>query len=92
LSLFTDVSVSVSVSLTAATVLQLLSKIFNGKGSFEDTLSVLGFGVGVATLNTILHYLTDAFFGFIGVIKLPDTFWLSLLWILVILQFCVELF
>jgi hypothetical protein len=81
--------------ITAAAILQLLSKIFNGKGSFEDTFSVLGFGVGVATWSTMLHDLTDAFLGFTGVINLHNyekilnspTFWRSLLWTLFALYF-----
>jgi hypothetical protein len=81
--------------VTAAAMTQLLSKVFGGKGSFEDSVSVLGFGVGVATWSTMLHDLTDAFLSFIGVISMPayekllnePTFWRSLLWTLFAIYF-----
>ena len=81
--------------VTAAAIIQLLAKVFGGKGSFEDTLSVLGFGVGVATWSTMLHDLTDAFLGFTGLINLREyekilnepTFWRSLLWTLFAIYF-----
>lgn len=81
--------------VTTAAMLQLLAKVFGGKGSFEDSLSVLGFGVGVATWSTMLHDLNDAFLSFIGVISMPEyekmlnepTFWRSLLWTLFAIYF-----
>jgi hypothetical protein len=81
--------------VTAASMLQLLSKVFGGKGSFEDSVSVIGFGVGVATWSTMLHDLTDSFLSFIGVIKMSEyekllnepTFWRSLLWTLFAVYF-----
>jgi hypothetical protein len=81
--------------VTAAAILQLLSKVFGGKGSFEDSVSVLGFGMGVATWSTMLHDLTDASLSFIGIISMPEyekllnepTFWRSLLWTLFALYF-----
>ena len=81
--------------VTAAAMLQLLAKLFGGKGSFEDSLSVLGFGVGVATWSTMMHDLTDAFLGFTGVINIREyekilnepTFWRSLLWTLFAIYF-----
>jgi hypothetical protein len=84
------------LSLIAASgIIQLLSRAFNGKGSFEDTVSVFGFGVGVATWSTMLHDLTDAFLGFIGIIDLREyekllnepTLWRSLLWTLFAIYF-----
>ena len=51
---------------------QLLSHLFGGTGSFEDTLSVFGFGITIATLFALLHDLTDSFLGFIGVIDLRE--------------------
>jgi hypothetical protein len=81
--------------VTTAAILQLLAKLFGGKGSFEDSLSVLGFGVGVATWSTMLHDLTDAFLSIIGIIKMHEyekllnspTFWRSLLWTLFAIYF-----
>lgn len=69
---------------------QLLSLLFSGKGSFEDTVTVIGFGISVATWSTLIHDLTDAFLGFIGVINLREyeealnapTFWRALLFTL----------
>ena len=56
--------------ILAAGVAHLLSRLFSGKGSFEDTLSVFGFGAAIATLFALLHDLTDSFLGAIGVLDL----------------------
>lgn len=56
--------------IVAAAVAQLLSRAFSGKGSFEDNLSVFGFGIGIASWSLLVHDLTDAFLGFIGVISM----------------------
>ena len=56
--------------ILAAGVAQILSHAFSGRGSFEDTLSVLGFGIGIATLASLLHDFTDSFLGAIGVLDL----------------------
>jgi hypothetical protein len=56
--------------ILAAGVAHLLSRLFSGKGSFEDTLSVFGFGVTIATFFAALHDLTDSFLGAIGVLDL----------------------
>jgi hypothetical protein len=76
--------------ILAAGVVQLLSRLFSGKGSFEDTLSVLGFGISIASWSTLIHDLTDGFLGAVGIINLKEyeailngpTFWRSLLWFL----------
>jgi hypothetical protein len=81
--------------ILAAGVAQLLSRAFAGKGSFEDTLSVLGFGIGIATLASLLHDLTDSFLGAIGVLDLKwyemalnsPTIWRTILWTLYTLSF-----
>lgn len=54
--------------ILAAGVAHVLSKPFSGKGSFEDTLSVFGFGVTIATFFSALHDLPDSFLGAIGVL------------------------
>ena len=54
--------------ILAAGVAHLLSRVFSGKGSFEDTLSVFGFGVTIATLFALLHDLTDSFLVAIGLL------------------------
>jgi hypothetical protein len=56
--------------ILAAGVAHLLSRPFSGKGNFEDTLSVFGFGITIATLFALLHDLTDSFLGAIGVLDL----------------------
>ena len=56
--------------ILAAGVAHLLSSLFSGKGSFEDTLSVFGFGVTIATFFALLHDFTDSFLGAIGLLDL----------------------
>ena len=56
--------------ILAAGVAHLLSRLFSGKGSFEDTLSVFGFGITIATCLAALHDLTDSFLGAIGLLDL----------------------
>jgi hypothetical protein len=47
---------------------QLAARALGGRGSFEQTLAVLGFGLSVATWWTGLHDLITTFLGFVGVI------------------------
>lgn len=76
--------------ILAAGVAHLLSKLFSGKGSFEDTLSVFGFGITIATFFSALHDLTDSFLGAIGILDLrwyelalnSPTIWRTILTIL----------
>jgi hypothetical protein len=85
--------------LLAAGVAQLLSRLFAGIGSFEDSLSVFGFGIGIATLASLLHDLTDSFLGAIGVLDQrwyeqalnSATIWRTLLWMLYSLSFVLFL-
>jgi hypothetical protein len=75
--------------LLAAGVAQLLSRTFGGQGSFEDLLSVFGFGIGIASLASLAHDLPDSFLGAIGVLDLrwyevalnSPTIWRTILWI-----------
>jgi hypothetical protein len=75
--------------ILAAGVAQLLSRAFSGKGSFEDTLSVLGFAISIANLASLLHDLPETFLGAIGVINLrayevalnSPTIWRTILWV-----------
>ena len=74
--------------ISAAGVVQLTSKPFGGAGTFEDTLVVLGFAIGLASLASLLHDLPDSFLGAIGVLDLREyeivlnspTIWRSILW------------
>src|SRR5690349_20317072 len=54
--------------ILAAGVAHLLSRLFSGRGSFEDTLSSFGFGITIATFIALLHDLTDSFLGAIGLL------------------------
>ena len=54
--------------ILAAGVAHLSSKLFSGQGSFEDTLSVFGFGITIASLVSALHDLPDSFLGAIGLL------------------------
>jgi hypothetical protein len=56
--------------LLAAGVGQLLSRLFGGQGTFEDMLSVFGFGISIALLASVLHDLPDSFLGAIGLLDL----------------------
>ena len=54
--------------LLAAAVAQLLSRLFGGRGRFEDLVSVFGFGTAIACLASLAHDLPDSFLGAIGVL------------------------
>jgi hypothetical protein len=74
--------------IAAAGTAQLLSHLFSGKGSFEDTLSVLGFAISIACLASLLHDLPDSFLGAIGLLDAQayeialnsPTIWRTILW------------
>lgn len=76
--------------LLAAGVAQLLSRLFSGKGSYEDTLTVFGFGISIASLASLVHDLPETFLGAIGLINLREyevalnspTIWRTILWTL----------
>ena len=81
--------------ILAAGVAQLLSHAFSGKGSFEDTLSVFGFGIGISTMVSALHDLPDSFLGAVGILDLKwyetalnsPTIWRAILFTLYSLSF-----
>lgn len=81
--------------IAAAAVVHLLAKSFKGSGSFDDTLVVLGFGIGVASWSTMLHDLSDAVLSVTGVISMKEyeqllnepTFWRYLLLSLYVIYF-----
>jgi hypothetical protein len=54
----------------AAGIAHLLAKGAGGKGSFEGTLSVYGFGFLASSLAALLHDLPDSFLGAIGLLDL----------------------
>jgi hypothetical protein len=75
--------------IMAGGVVQLLSRLFQGKGSFEDTLTALGLGISVAMWGTMLHDLVMSFLGAIRIISLTQheidmnspTIWRTIIWI-----------
>ena len=54
--------------LVAGAVTQLAARAFGGAGSFEDTLSALGFATAVASWTTLGHDLLTSALGAFGVI------------------------
>jgi hypothetical protein len=78
--------------ILAAGVVQLLSRLFYGKGSFENTAGVMGFGITIASLATSIHDLVSSFLGAIKVIDQHEfevalnspTIWRAILWVLML--------
>ena len=76
--------------ILAGGVAYLLSRLVSGKGSFDDMLSVFGFGITLATFFAALHDLTDSFLGAVGLLDLrwyetalnTPTIWRTILTIL----------
>lgn len=76
--------------ILAGGVIQLMSRFFGGKGTFEDTLSLLGFSISIACLASLLHDLPDTSLGALGIIDLNEyevalnspTIWRAILWFL----------
>jgi hypothetical protein len=56
--------------ILSAGVAYLLSRLVSGKGSYDDTLGVFGFGITMATFFSALHDLPDSFLGGIGLLDL----------------------
>jgi hypothetical protein len=54
--------------VSAAGFTQLLARGLGGRGSFEHTLAVLGFGISIASWWTGLHDLVTTFLGYVGAI------------------------
>ena len=55
--------------LVAGAVVQLAARAFGGAGTFEDTLSALGFATAVASWTTLGHDLVTSALGAFGVIN-----------------------
>jgi hypothetical protein len=81
--------------IMAAALAQLLSRLFSGRGSFEDNLSVFGFGISIASWSLLVHDLADGFLGFIGVLDMKayelalntPTIWRTIFWCLSLVYF-----
>lgn len=81
--------------ITAAGTVHLLSRAFGSRSDFNNTLVVLGFGIGIVTWSSLAHDLIDAFLALTGVIQMSEyermlnepTFWRYLLFTLYIIYF-----
>ena len=49
--------------------MHLLSKVFHGQGSFEDTLALVGIGPAAASLATLIPDLITSVLGIAGVVE-----------------------
>lgn len=73
----------------AASVMQVSSRYFNGKGTFEQTLSVMALCISASMAAALMHDLPMSFLSAIGVINAREheiamnspTIWRTLLWI-----------
>lgn len=75
--------------IMSASFIHLFSRLFGGKGSFEQTLAVTALSISVAMWGGLLHDLPMSFFSAIKVIDAKQheidmnapTIWRTLLWI-----------
>ena len=75
-------------AILSAAVAHLLSTLFAGEGSFEDTLGAFGFAIGLPSLFSLLHDLPDSFLGAAGLLDQrwyetalnSPTIWRTILW------------
>lgn len=78
--------------ILAAGVVHTVSRFVTMTGSFEQSLSVFGFGISIASWTTGIHDVLTSFLGSIHLINQHDfelalnspTIWRTLLWILMI--------
>lgn len=76
--------------IVAGAVAQLLARAAGGRGSFENTTAVLGFGTAIASWTTLFHDLVTSFLGAVHVIDQrayedalnAPTVFRALLWVL----------
>ena len=54
--------------ILSAGVAYLLSRLVSGRGSYDDTLGVFGFGITLATIISALHDFTDSLLSAIGLL------------------------
>lgn len=75
--------------MLASGLVHLLSRPFSSSGTFTQTMSVLGFGISIASWTTGIHDLTTSFLGAVRIIDQHEyeialntpTVWRTLLWI-----------
>jgi hypothetical protein len=86
--------------ILAAGVAQLLAQLVSGTGSFEDNLSVMGFGLSAAIWALGVHDLADSLLGALHIISTRTyeaamngpTVWHSLVWTLMTLYLVAFVF
>lgn len=74
--------------ILAAGVVHLLSKLIVQRGTFEQILTLFGFGIGLASWSTGVHDFLTSFLGAMGIISQHNyeaalnspTIWRTLLW------------
>jgi hypothetical protein len=74
---------------TAASLMQVLSRLWTGEGRFEQTLALTGLSISVAMWGSLIHDLPVSLLGAIHLIDARQhetdmnnpTFWRTLLWI-----------
>lgn len=86
--------------LLASSFMHIVSRFLNGKGSFEQTMSILALCISAAMLPALMHDLPMSFFSATGVINAAEhevamnqpTIWRTLLWSFYSLYFFYFLF
>jgi hypothetical protein len=76
----------------AAGVVHLLSRFITPVGTFEQTLSVFGFGISIASWSTGIHDILTSLMGAVHIINQREyelalntpTIWRTILWILLV--------
>lgn len=66
---FISLALYMTCWILAAASMHLLSKVFHGQGSFEDTLAVVGLTTAAATLATLIPDLITSFLGVTGIVE-----------------------
>jgi hypothetical protein len=93
--MFTVASSMYACWALALAFVRLALRLFLSAGGFEDPGAFLGLAIGIATWATLIHDLTDAVMGALGIIDMKayesalngPTFWKSLLWTLSLIYF-----
>lgn len=75
--------------ILSAGVVQVYSRLLGGKGSFEQTLGLMGFGISIASWATGIHDFVTSLLGALHIINQnayelalnSPTIWRTLLWI-----------
>jgi len=75
--------------IAAASFIQIISRVFKGKGTFEQTLSVVALSISIAMLGGLIHDLPMSIFSAAGIIDAKQheidmnspTIFRTLLWV-----------